>query len=92
MAGYGDHEHRQGRAGRHRGLFAAAGNAAIHAAALVGARKVIAVDVDQRKLELARQFSLDLVDSSQVNPVSAIRELTGGFGADAFSRRSAAPR
>jgi S-(hydroxymethyl)mycothiol dehydrogenase len=59
------------------------GNAAIHAAALVGARKVIAVDVDQRKLELARQFgATDLVDSSQVNPVSAIRELTGGFGAD----------
>ena len=59
------------------------GNAAIHAAALVGARKVIAVDVDQRKLELARQFgATDLVDSSQVNPVSAVRELTGGFGAD----------
>ncbi|HEV2892900.1 MAG TPA: zinc-binding dehydrogenase, partial [Actinomycetota bacterium] len=33
--------------------------------------------------ELARQFgATDLVDSSQVNPVSAIRELTGGFGAD----------
>jgi S-(hydroxymethyl)mycothiol dehydrogenase len=59
------------------------GNAAIHAAALVGARKVIAVDVDRRKLELARQLgATDLVDSSQVNPVSAIRELTGGFGAD----------
>ena len=60
------------------------GNAAIHAAALAGARKVIAVDVDRRKLELARQFgATDLVDSSQVNPVSAIRELTGGFGAHA---------
>jgi S-(hydroxymethyl)mycothiol dehydrogenase len=59
------------------------GNAAIHAAALVGARKVIAVDLDRRKLELARQFgATDLVDSSQVNPVSVIRELTGGFGAD----------
>ena len=59
------------------------GNAAVHAAALVGARKVIAVDLDRRKLELARQFgATDLVDSSQVNPVSVIRELTGGFGAD----------
>ncbi|HEV2870733.1 MAG TPA: zinc-binding dehydrogenase, partial [Actinomycetota bacterium] len=58
-------------------------NAAIHAAALVGARKVIAVDIDQRKLDLAREFgATDLVDSSQVNPVSAVRELTGGFGAD----------
>ncbi|HEX2375330.1 MAG TPA: S-(hydroxymethyl)mycothiol dehydrogenase [Actinomycetota bacterium] len=59
------------------------GNAAVHAAALVGARKVIAVDIDRRKLDLARGFgATDLVDSSQVNPVSAIRELTGGFGAD----------
>jgi S-(hydroxymethyl)mycothiol dehydrogenase len=59
------------------------GNAAIHAAALMGARKVIAVDIDQRKLELAREFgATDLVDSSRVNPVSAVRELTDGFGAD----------
>jgi S-(hydroxymethyl)mycothiol dehydrogenase len=59
------------------------GNAAVHAAALVGARKVIAVDIDRRKLELARQFgATDTVDSSQVNPVDAVRELTGGFGAD----------
>ena len=59
------------------------GNAAVHAAALVGARQVIAVDVDRRKLELARQFgATDTVDSSQVNPVDAVRELTGGFGAD----------
>jgi S-(hydroxymethyl)mycothiol dehydrogenase len=59
------------------------GNAAIHAAALVGARKVIAVDLDQRKLALAKELgATDLVDGSQVNPVSVIRELTGGFGAD----------
>jgi S-(hydroxymethyl)mycothiol dehydrogenase len=59
------------------------GNAAVHAAALVGARKVIAVDIDARKLELARQFgATDTVDSSQTNPVDAVRELTGGFGAD----------
>jgi S-(hydroxymethyl)mycothiol dehydrogenase len=59
------------------------GNAAVHAAALVGARKVIAVDIDRRKLDLARELgATDLVDSSQVNPVTVIRELTGGFGAD----------
>jgi S-(hydroxymethyl)mycothiol dehydrogenase len=58
------------------------GNAAIHAA-LVGARKVIAVDIDRRKLALAGELgATDLVDSSQVNPVTAVRELTGGFGAD----------
>jgi Zn-dependent alcohol dehydrogenase len=44
---------------------------------------VIAVDLDQRKLALARELgATDLVDASQVDPVSAIRELTGGFGAD----------
>jgi S-(hydroxymethyl)mycothiol dehydrogenase len=59
------------------------GNAAIHAAALVGARKVIAVDIDPRKLAMARELgATEVVDSSQVNPVTAIRELTGGFGAD----------
>src|SRR5436190_22394622 len=42
------------------------GNAAIHAAALVGARKVIAVDIDRRKLALAGELgATDLVDSSQ---------------------------
>jgi S-(hydroxymethyl)mycothiol dehydrogenase len=59
------------------------GNAAVHAAALAGARKVIAVDIDRRKLALASQLgATDTVDSSQVNPVDAVRELTGGFGAD----------
>jgi S-(hydroxymethyl)mycothiol dehydrogenase len=59
------------------------GNAAVHAAALAGARKVIAVDIDARKLDLARQLgATDTVDSSQTNPVDAVRELTGGFGAD----------
>jgi S-(hydroxymethyl)mycothiol dehydrogenase len=59
------------------------GDAAIHAAALVGARKVIAVDLDRRKLAWAREFgATDLVDASQVDPVRAIRDLTGGFGAD----------
>jgi S-(hydroxymethyl)mycothiol dehydrogenase len=59
------------------------GNSAIHAAALAGARKVIAVDLDRRKLAWAAELgATDLVDASQVNPVDAVRELTGGFGAD----------
>ncbi len=59
------------------------GDAAIHAAALVGARKIIAVDVDERKLKWAREFgATDIVDSSQTNPVDEIRRLTDGFGAD----------
>jgi S-(hydroxymethyl)mycothiol dehydrogenase len=59
------------------------GDAAIHAAALAGARKIIAVDLERRKLAWAAEFgATDLVDASQVDPVTAIRELTGGFGAD----------
>jgi S-(hydroxymethyl)mycothiol dehydrogenase len=59
------------------------GDAAIHAAALAGARKVIAVDLDGRKLAWAAELgATDLVDASQVDPVATIRELTGGFGAD----------
>jgi S-(hydroxymethyl)mycothiol dehydrogenase len=59
------------------------GNAAIAGAALVGASPIIAVDLDPRKLEQARTFgATHTVDASQVDPVEAIRELTGGFGAD----------
>jgi S-(hydroxymethyl)mycothiol dehydrogenase len=59
------------------------GIAAVHTAALVGAPKVIAVDLDRRKLALAAELgATDLVDASQADPVDAIRELTGGFGAD----------
>ncbi len=59
------------------------GDAAIAGAALAGARKVIAVDVNARKLDWARQFgATDVIDSSVTDPVARIRELTGGHGAD----------
>jgi S-(hydroxymethyl)mycothiol dehydrogenase len=59
------------------------GNAAIAASVLAGARKVIAVDVDPRKLEWAKGFgATDLVDASKDDPVEAIQALTDGFGAD----------
>src|SRR6266496_1907249 len=42
------------------------GDAAIHAAALVGARRIIAVDVDERKLKWAREFgATDTIDATQ---------------------------
>src|SRR5437588_7175062 len=47
------------------------GDAAIAAAALAGARTVIAVDVDDRKLEWARRFrATGLVDASALHPVA----------------------
>ncbi|MGH9129375.1 MAG: S-(hydroxymethyl)mycothiol dehydrogenase [Acidimicrobiales bacterium] len=59
------------------------GCAAVAGAALAGARMVIAVDTDPRKAEGARRFgATHTVDSSQADPVDAIRALTGGHGAD----------
>jgi S-(hydroxymethyl)mycothiol dehydrogenase len=59
------------------------GNAAIAGARLAGAAKIIAVDIDDRKLSWAEGFgATDTVHAKRVDPVEAIRELTGGFGAD----------
>jgi len=59
------------------------GCAAIAGSVLAGAAKVIAVDVDPRKLEVAVQFgATDTVLSGDIDPIEAIRELTGGNGAD----------
>ena len=59
------------------------GVAAIAGSALAGASPIIAVDIDAKKLEAAtRMGATHTVDSSQVDPVAAIQELTGGNGAD----------
>ena len=59
------------------------GDAAIAASALAGARTVIAVDVDPRKLEWAKGFgATHTINSTEVDPVEAIKELTDGNGAD----------
>ncbi len=59
------------------------GNAAIAGASIAGARMVIGVDVVERKLEWARRFgATHTFDATRHDPVEAIRELTGGFGAD----------
>jgi S-(hydroxymethyl)mycothiol dehydrogenase len=59
------------------------GDAAIAGARLAGARTVIAVDLDPRKLEWATGFgATHTVNAAEVDPVDAVRRLTGGFGAD----------
>jgi S-(hydroxymethyl)mycothiol dehydrogenase len=59
------------------------GNAAVAGALYAGARQVIAVDVDERKLAWARDFgATDTVDASTEDVVARLRELTGGFGPD----------
>lgn len=56
---------------------------AISAAALVGASKIIAIDLTDEKLETARSFgATHVVNSSKADPADAVGELTEG-GADA---------
>ena len=59
------------------------GVAAVAGSALAGASPIIAVDIDAKKLEAAKRMgATHTVDSSSTDPVAAIQELTGGFGAD----------
>ncbi|MBC3841755.1 S-(hydroxymethyl)mycothiol dehydrogenase [Streptacidiphilus sp. 4-A2] len=59
------------------------GNAAVMGSRLAGAAKIIAVDVDDRKLATAlRLGATDTVNSRSQDPVEAVRALTGGHGAD----------
>ena len=59
------------------------GDAAVMGARLAGATRIVAVDVDDRKLEWARELgATDVVNSRAGDPVERIRELAGGFGAD----------
>jgi S-(hydroxymethyl)mycothiol dehydrogenase len=59
------------------------GDAAIEGSRLAGAHTIIAVDIDPRKLEWAREFgATHTVNSAEEDPVEAIRALTGGNGVD----------
>jgi S-(hydroxymethyl)mycothiol dehydrogenase len=59
------------------------GNAAIAGARLAGATTIVAVDLDDRKLQWAREFgATGTVNAGREDPVEAVRAATGGFGAD----------
>ncbi|WP_037571322.1 S-(hydroxymethyl)mycothiol dehydrogenase [Phaeacidiphilus oryzae] len=59
------------------------GAAAVVGSRLAGAGKIIAVDIDDRKLTTAERLgATHTVNSRSTDPIEAIRELTGGFGAD----------
>ena len=59
------------------------GAAAIAGARLAGAATIIAVDIDDRKLERARELgATHTVNSKDADAVEAIQALTGGHGAD----------
>jgi S-(hydroxymethyl)glutathione dehydrogenase/alcohol dehydrogenase len=64
------------------------GLAVVQGALLRGAARIFAVDVAPDKLEHARNLgATDAVDASSVDPVEAVRELTGGRGSSSPSPR-----
>jgi S-(hydroxymethyl)mycothiol dehydrogenase len=59
------------------------GDAAILGATVAGARTVIAIDVDDRKLEWAKGFgATHTINSKETDLVEGVQAATGGFGAD----------
>jgi len=59
------------------------GDAAIAGSRLAGAHTIIAVDIDDQKLDIARNFgATHTVNSTNEDPIEAIRGLTGGNGVD----------
>src|SRR5258708_7149034 len=59
------------------------GDAAIAGARLVGAKRIIAVDTDNKKLDWARDFgATHTINARELDPVATIQDLTDGNGAD----------
>ena len=57
------------------------GDAAIAGAKLAGAHTIIGIDIDDRKLEWAREFgATHTINARNTDPVEAVRNLTGGNG------------
>ncbi|MCX4766563.1 NAD(P)-dependent alcohol dehydrogenase [Streptomyces sp. NBC_01275] len=69
------------------------GLAAVMAARLTPATRVIAVDPDPKRLALARRLgATDAVNPREDDALDAVRELTGGRGAERALETSGAPR
>jgi S-(hydroxymethyl)glutathione dehydrogenase/alcohol dehydrogenase len=52
----------------------------VQGARIAGASRIIAVDLRQDALELARRFgATDVIDASKGNPVGQVRAMTGGY-------------
>jgi S-(hydroxymethyl)mycothiol dehydrogenase len=59
------------------------GDAAIAGSRLAGASTIVAIDIDDRKLEWAKQFgATHTCNSATEDPVAFVQSVTGGFGAD----------
>ena len=68
------------------------GLSAVNGAAIAGAARIIAIDVHDSKLELAKQFgATDGVNASKVDPVEAVIEMTQGgtdYAFEALGRKA----
>ncbi len=54
--------------------------------------RLVALDLNDDKLELGRRCGADtVINISQQDPVAAVRELTGGYGADVYLDGTGAP-
>lgn len=57
------------------------GLSAVNGASLAGASRIIAIDTNPSKLEKAREMgATDIINASNVDPVEAVKDLTGGRG------------
>ena len=55
------------------------GLSAINGAAIAGAARIIAIDMVDSKLELARKFgATDVINAKEKDPIGEVREMTGG--------------
>lgn len=59
------------------------GTSALISTALFSFSRIIAVDVEEDKLQLAHKLgATDLINSSKVDPVAVIKDITHGYGVD----------
>lgn len=58
------------------------GQFAIASAKLLGAGRIFAVDCIATRLDMARKQGAEVINFNEEDPVEAIKELTGGIGAD----------
>jgi threonine dehydrogenase-like Zn-dependent dehydrogenase len=60
-----------------------AGNIMLQGAIKSGASQIIAIDVQEEKLKIARELGADhVLNANEINPVQAVIELTNGAGVD----------
>ncbi len=58
------------------------GQFTIASAKLLGAGRIFAIDTVQSRLEMARAQGAEAIDFNEEDPVSVLKELTGGIGVD----------